>query len=397
MRLAYFHCASGVSGDMCLGALMDAGAPVNALKRELKKLGLKGYSLSLSETMRAGLKASKATVRINKDNTSAKRLKDVMTIINGSSLSPAIKKKGLAVFQRLFEAEALVHGTTPGRAHLHELGAVDAMVDIMGTIICLDLLEIERVACSEVNLGSGSIETSHGILPVPAPATAELLRGRPVYSDGAGELATPTGAALMAAFAHSFGPMPAMSIEVIGTGAGGMDIPTRPNVLRVFIGEAASMEPEGERVTVMETNIDDMSPEIYGYVMERLFEAGAFDVWTTQAAMKKNRPATVLSAICPEQAAPALMEVILTETTTLGLRYYSAGRVTLGRSTRKVKTPYGEITIKDAYMGERLIKSSPEYEDARLAAKKHKVPLRDVMDAAKAISANAGPKRGKKK
>jgi len=397
MRLAYFHCASGISGDMCLGALVDAGAPLNSLRRELNKLGIKGYTLSLSETMRTGLRASRVSVNIGKGSTSAKKLKDVRAIINNSSLSPAIKKKGLAVFQRLFEAEALVHGTTPGRAHLHELGAVDAMVDIMGAIICLDLLGVEQIACSSINLGSGTVETSHGILSVPTPATAELLKGIPVYPDGEGELATPTGAALMTTLAHSFGPMPAMSMEAIGTGAGGRDTPERSNVLRVFLGESALTEHGGGKVTVMEANIDDMSPELYGYVMERLFEAGALDVWTTPVSMKKNRPAAMLSAMCAEQDAPALMEIILSETTTLGLRHYSAGRVTLERSTRKAKTPYGEITIKDAFMGGRLIKSSPEYEDACLLARKHKVPLRDVMDAARLIAARSEPRRGRKK
>lgn len=382
---------------MCLGALVDAGVPLGSLRRELNKLGLKGYTLSISEAMRAGLRASSVAVNISKSSTSAKKLKDVRAIINSSSLSPAIKKKGLAVFQLLFEAEALVHGTTPGRAHLHELGAVDAMVDIMGTIICLDLLGIERIACSGINLGSGSVETSHGILPVPAPATTELLKGIPVYSDGEGELATPTGAALMAGLARSFGPMPAISIDAIGIGAGGRDMPERPNVLRVFVGGSATAEPGGEKVTVIETNIDDMSPELYGYVIERLFEAGALDVWTTPVNMKKNRPATMLSAMCMEQDAPALMEIILTETTTFGLRHYTAGRVTLGRSTRKVKTPYGEITMKDAYMAGQLIKSSPEYEDACLLARKHKVPLSEVMDAARLIAATKGKKHGGEK
>jgi uncharacterized protein (TIGR00299 family) protein len=313
MSAAYFHCFSGISGDMCLGALLDAGASFNSLKKDLGKLGLEGYVLSLSEVRRAGLRASRVTVKIREKTAGAKKLRDVRAIINASSLRPSIKKKGLSVFTRLFESEALAHGTTPGRAHLHELGAVDAMVDIMGTIICLDLLGVKSVACSEINLGSGTVNTAHGTLPVPAPATAELLKGMPVYSDGQGELTTPTGAALISALSESFGPMPAMSIEAIGTGAGSRDVPGRANVLRVLVGEVATGGNTGQSVTVIETNIDDMSPEIYGHVMDLLFEAGALDVWMTPVVMKKSRPATVLSAICDEKDAPALMDIILTD------------------------------------------------------------------------------------
>lgn len=390
MKTAYFQCISGISGDMCLGALLDAGASLISLKRELKKLGVKGYSISRSEVRRAGLRACKVDVIIGKAPSEARRLRDVRALINGSSLGPSIKKKGLTVFQRLFEAEAAVHGTTPGRAHLHELGAVDAMVDIMGTIICLDLLGIQRILCSEINLGSGTVRTSHGTLPVPAPATAELLKGIPVYSEGDCELTTPTGAALMSTLSESFGPLPAMKIETIGTGAGGMEAHERANVLRVFIGEAKVTEPSGETITVIETNIDDMSPELYGHVMEKLFEAGALDVWMTAVYMKKNRPGTSLSAMCSEENAPLLMDIVLTETTTLGLRHYTTGRVTLDRSTRKVNTQYGMVRVKDAYRDGELVKSSPEYEDARRLAKKHKVPLRVVMDAARLIAAKTG-------
>ena len=392
MRTAYFHCFSGISGDMCLGALLDAGVTLPALRRDLKKLGLKGYTLSMDEVQRAGLRASKLSVNIKTSASSARKLKDVSAIINGSDLSGTIKKKGLRVFRRLFDAEARVHGTTVGRVHLHELGAVDAMVDIMGTLICLEMLDIVQVICSPINLGSGTINTSHGTLPVPAPATAELIKGMPVYSEGAGELATPTGVALMAELAGGYGPMPAMSVETTGMGAGDMDPPQRPNILRVLIGHALPKSPAGqEKVTVMETNIDDMSPEVMGYAMERLFEAGALDVWATPATMKKSRPGAVLSAMCEESTAPALMDIILTETTTLGVRHYSASRTTLERRTRKVSTPYGPITIKNAFIGGKLLKSAPEYEDARRAAKKHNVPLRKVMQAA--LSAAAKKKR----
>lgn len=396
MKIAHFHCAAGISGDMCLGALVDSGAPLSALKRELKKLRLKGFAISASEVMRGGLRATKVDVDITQSHTEARKLRQVRAIINASSLSPAIKKKGLAVFQRIFEAEAIAHASTPGRVHLHELGAVDAMVDIMGTIICLDLLQIQRVTCSPINLGSGTVETSHGTLPVPAPATAELLKGAPVYCNGEGELTTPTGAALMAEVSDDYSDLPAMRLLCTGSGAGSMDFPRRPNILRVMIGQGQETTPG--RVIVMETNIDDMNPEIYGHVMDLLLEAGALDVWLTPVIMKKSRPGIVLSLMCEDGAvAETLSEIILTETTTLGLRRYTADRMALRRHTRKVNTPYGPITLKDAYMGTSLARTSVEYEDARAAARKHKVPLREVMRSALASHAAPNPGRGRKK
>lgn len=402
MKIAHFHCASGVSGDMCLGALVDAGASLTALRREIKKLRLRGYTISATEVMRAGLRATKVHVRLTRAAKGAapedaRKLRHVRAMIKASTLAPDIKQKSLAVFQRIFEAEARVHGSTPGKVHLHELGAVDAMVDILGTVICLDLLAIERVTCSPINLGSGTVETSHGSLPVPAPATAELLAGAPVYCEGQGELATPTGAALMTTLASEYSEMPPMRLLCTGTGAGGMDTAGRPNILRTMIGQQ-DQGAASDTVTVIETNIDDMNPEIYGHVMELLFETGALDVWLTPVIMKKSRPGTVLSVMCDEAVAPALSEIILTETTTLGLRLHTASRTALMRQSRKVQTPYGPIRLKDAYVGGQLARTSVEYEDAHAAARRHKVPLREVMHSARLASeAHSGRARRAKK
>ena len=370
---------------MLLGALVDAGMPINRLKKELKKLKLKGYSITLSEVKRKGIRAAKVDVKlIGQAQTPARKLRDVRAIIKNSTLSPEIKKNGLSIFKRIFEAEAHVHGTTAGRVHLHELGAVDAIVDIMGTLICLDHLGVTSIKCSPINLGSGTINTRHGTLPVPAPATAEMLKGIPVYSEGRGELTTPTGAAIISTLCQEFGPMPAMKISSIGTGAGSRqesDMP--PNTLSLYLGRPyqQSNTSDNTTVTVMETNIDDMSPEIYAHVMELLFKAGALDVWLTPIIMKKSRPATTLSALCHEKHVHELGRIILSQSTALGLRIRQEKRTTLKRNVRKVNTPYGSLRVKDAFMDGRLIRSIPEYEDAHEAAIKHNVPIMDVMQA----------------
>ncbi|MDP2276991.1 MAG: nickel pincer cofactor biosynthesis protein LarC, partial [Nitrospirota bacterium] len=303
MKIAYFDCSSGISGDMCLGALIDAGVPITKLENELRKLRVKGYKLKVKRVKRSGFAATKADVIQNSPphpplskggqrGGEAKKWKDIERIIKASSLSESVKQKGLKIFKRLFEAEAKVHGETFNTAHLHELGAVDCIVDIFGTVIGLNLLGIEKVYSSGVNTGSGSVRTKHGILPVPAPATTELLKGIPVYSDGIDyELTTPTGAVILKEISSSFGSIPDMVIEKIGIGAGNKDFKDKPNVLRILIGNppsppftkggvvASGDSPRrgkfsGEKVTVIETTIDDMTPQIYEYVMERLIKAG---------------------------------------------------------------------------------------------------------------------------
>ena len=297
MTLAYFDCFSGISGDMTLGALVDAGVGIDALRAELAKLGLPGYEIKSEKVMRAGLAATKVHVILNEQEQPARHLSDIRRIIEASTLSSSIKQKSIAIFVKLAEAEASVHGTTPDKVHFHEVGAVDAIVDIVGTIIGLDLLGITAVAGSPINVGSGTIKTAHGILPVPAPATVELLKGIPAYGSSIPfELTTPTGAAIISTLSSSFGPMPRMRINRIAHGAGSKDFQGRPNILRLMIGELVAAYEEDTSI-IIETNIDDMNPQIYDHVIDRLMKAGAHDVYLTPIIMKKGRPAILLSAL----------------------------------------------------------------------------------------------------
>ncbi|MDO9289729.1 MAG: LarC family nickel insertion protein, partial [Thermodesulfovibrionales bacterium] len=349
MKTAYFDCSSGISGDMCLGALVDAGVPIKKLEQELRKIPIKGYKLRAKKVKRAGFRATKVDVVLQSEVRSQKpevrRWKDIETIIKKSRLSDNIKQKGLKIFKRLFEAETRVHGERFDNVHLHELGAVDCIVDIMGTLICLDIIGIEKVYASPVNIGGGSVKTEHGTLPVPAPATVEIFRsqspsatrrgeksvsfgdslGREVrsqiYSDGTNfELTTPTGAVIIREIASGFGNMPGMSIEKIGIGAGGRDFKGKANVLRIFVGESRGQRAESreQTITVIETNIDDMNPQVYEYVMERLFKAGALDVFLTQVIMKKGRPGIKLSVLCNDSDKEKMMRIMFEETTTIG-------------------------------------------------------------------------------
>ncbi|MFH1014412.1 MAG: nickel pincer cofactor biosynthesis protein LarC [Nitrospirota bacterium] len=391
MKIAYFDCSSGISGDMCLGALIDAGVPVTKLEDELRKLRVKGYELKVKKVKRSGFTATKADIvivesssRISRDKVqSSKKWKDIERIIKASSLSESVKQKGLKIFKRLFEAETKVHGETFNTAHLHELGAVDCMIDIFGTIIGLKLLGIEKVYSSGVNIGGGSIRTKHGILPVPAPATAELLKDIPVYSDGINyELTTPTGAVILKEISSSFESFPDMVIEKIGIGAGNKDFKDKPNVLRILIGQGKEQgaENRGQKVAVIETTIDNMNPQIYEYVMERLFKAGALDVYLTQLIMKKGRPGIKLTVLCNSKEKENLMKIIFEETTTIGLRFYEAGRQTLKREIKEIDTSLGKVKVKISKLGSRIIKTAPEYEDCKKLAKKRNMPLIEVME-----------------
>lgn len=375
MRTAYFDCFSGISGDMCLGALVSAGVPLGRLKRELGKAPVSGYRLSSRKVRRAGVEALKVDVEITEKVEKNRRYKDISKIVRESRLSPSVKERGLRIFKCLFEAEALVHGGAYTKVHLHELGAVDALVDVLGTLICLEALGIERVVASPLNLGGGTVATSHGELPVPAPATLRLLEGAPVYSSGHPyEFTTPTGAAIIAGVASAFVDMPLMRLEGTGAGAGGRNVRGRPNVLRVLIGETLASEDE---VAVVETNIDDMDPRLYEDVTEKLFRAGALDVFLTNILMKKGRPAVKLTVLCDERIRPRLSEIILLETTTLGVRHFRAGRTVLGRKTGKVETRFGPVRVKVASV-DGAVKAMPEYEDLRRAARRHGVPVSEV-------------------
>jgi uncharacterized protein (TIGR00299 family) protein len=367
LKIAYLDCFSGISGDMCLGALVDAGVPPEKLLRELKKLPVKKYQLRISKVKRAGISATKADVIpksiVNSQKSKVKKWEDIERIIHKSSLSKGIKEKGLRVFRRLFEAEAKIHGEGFRRVHLHELGAVDCLIDIFGTILGFNLLGVEKIYSSPVNLGSGFIKTKHGILPVPAPASAETLKGVPVYStDSNFELTTPTGAALVRELSSEFGDLPFMNIETIGLGAGNRNFKDRPNILRLFVGNPAKSphiplwqrEARGdlkgglvnlsdEIATVIEANIDDMNPQIYEYLMERLFEKGALDVFLTQVIMKKGRPGIKLTVLCKKTEIENMIKIILTETTTIGLRFYDVQRSILQREIKIIDTKFGKV------------------------------------------------------
>ncbi len=390
--IAYFDCFSGISGDMTLGALVDAGVPLTRLRTGLSRLPLRGYQLTEKKVTRAGLRATKVDVIIKQaggPGQGARKWKDIRSIIQTSSLSKPIKQKGLSVFKRLFEAEARVHGSRYDRVHLHELGAIDCIVDIFGSLIGLDILGIHTVHASPVNLGSGSVMTAHGLLPVPAPASAELLKGIPVYSSPvAFELTTPTGAALISSLAAGFGPMPEINISKIGVGAGNKDFREQPNILRIMVGKGAGKTQAGEggiqagdMISVIETNIDDMNPQIYDYLMERLFRAGALDVFLTQIMMKKNRPGITLTVLSDPGKRDEMIDIILRETTSIGLRFYSAGRKVLERTITSKNTKYGTVKVKVSKVGSSQSRMSAEYEDCRKIAKKFDVPLLEVIKA----------------
>ncbi|MFZ6017023.1 MAG: nickel pincer cofactor biosynthesis protein LarC [Nitrospirota bacterium] len=393
MKIAYFDCFSGISGDMCLGALVDAGVSIKKLENELRKIPIKGYKLRTKKVKRAGFRATKADVvqRAKSKEQRAKRWKDVEKLIRTSLLSNDIKQKGLKIFRRLFEAEAKVHNETFNNVHLHEPGSVDCIVDILGTIIGLGILGVEKVYSSPINLGSGFVEAEHGVLPVPAPATAEILKGVPVYStdpefnSGLFELTTPTGAAIVKELSSGFGDIPFMNIEKIGIGAGSRDFKKRPNVLRLFIGGQwpATTDQKDEKVIVIETNIDDMNPQIYEYVMEKLFKAGVLDVYLTQVIMKKGRPGIKLTVLCNEAKSEELIRIILKETTTIGVRFYEVKRRILQREIKTIDTEFGKIKVKLSRLGDKILKMTPEYEDCKKIAKRLNMPLLEVMEKIK--------------
>jgi len=386
-NICYFDCFSGISGDMILGALVDAGVPLQKLEKELSRLPLKGYRLEARKVKRSGFSATKVDVIIKNieqrsQNTDARQWEDIEKIIKTSTFSVNIKKEGLSIFKRLFQAEAKVHGGSFQKVHLHEVGAVDCIIDIFGALVGLDILGIKEVYSSPLNVGSGSVKTAHGLLPVPAPATVELLRGTPLYSSGIQhELTTPTGAVIVSTLARGFTPFPDMEVAAIGIGAGGKNFRTQPNVLRLFVGtgirDAALKSEEG--VTVIETNIDDMNPQVYEYVMERLFKSGALDVFLTNIIMKKGRPGVKLTVLSNEDDKDKLAKIILTETTSIGVRFHIAGRQVLEREIKTVKTRFGDIDLKLSSLEGKVLKAIPEYEDCKKIARKYNIPLLDVI------------------
>ncbi|MEK6744948.1 MAG: nickel pincer cofactor biosynthesis protein LarC [Nitrospirota bacterium] len=396
MTLAYFDCFSGISGDMTLGALVDAGLPIEVLRSELAKLNLPGYTLSSEKVKRSGLSATKVHVILDEKEQPARHLSDIEAIINASSLKTAVKRKSLSIFQRLAEVEAKVHGTTPEKVHFHEVGAVDALVDIVGSVIGLEHLGITEIIGSPLNVGSGTVHTAHGKLPVPAPATAELLRNIPLYSSSITfELTTPTGAAIISTLAASFGPLPQMTICRVAYGAGNKDIPGQPNVLRLMIGEPVSAYEEDTSI-VIESNIDDMNPQIYGHLIDTLMAKGAHDVYLTPIIMKKGRPAVLLSVLTDKAKSAELLDTIFRETTSIGVRIQEVGRKKLSREVRTVETPYGKIRMKISKQGDEIMTVTPEYEDCKRIADERHIPLKNVIEEAKAVFSQSSPRTPRK-
>jgi hypothetical protein len=382
MTLAYFDCFSGISGDMTLGALVDAGVSIDGLRGELAKLDLPGYEIKADKVQRSGIAATKVHVVVDQHNQQTRHLSDILAVIDSSTLSPSIKEKSSRIFKRLADAEAKVHGTTPDKIHFHEIGAVDAIVDIVGAVIGIELLGVSRIAASAINVGSGTVQTSHGLLPVPAPATAELLRGIPVYQSAAAfELATPTGAAIISTLGSSFGPLPPMKVGRIAYGAGDRDVPDRPNVLRLMLGEQAAAYEEDSSVLI-ETNIDDMNPQVYDYLTDKLMQQGAQDAYLTPIIMKKGRPAVLLSVLTDTSRTDRLIDAIFRETTSIGVRVQEVGRKKLSREIREIDTTYGTIRIKISRRGEEILTVTPEYEDCKKIAEEKRVPLKTVIEAA---------------
>jgi len=381
MKVAYLDCFAGISGDMTLGALLDAGVDKDRFQAEIKKLSEVNFDLKIGKVTKNGIEATNVEV-VTPHEHHHRHLKDIVQIIESSDLPDSTKAKAVRTFQVLAEAEGAVHGTSADHVHFHEVGAVDAIVDIVGSCILFEMLGVDRIIASPLPVGHGFVEAAHGRIPLPAPATVEILKGVPVYDAKVeGELVTPTGAAIVRALADGFGAMPTMSVESVGYGAGKTDFPF-PNVLRVMIGESAEEHPANEKVSIVETNIDDMNPEFYDSVFDRLFKAGALDVYTTPILMKKNRPAVLLSAVCPVEKIEHISEVILTETSTFGVRITSAHRRCLDRKWHTVSTKYGDIRIKVGLLGGREIVASPEYEDCRKAADAHGVSVQTVYKEA---------------
>jgi uncharacterized protein (TIGR00299 family) protein len=460
MRIAYFDCFSGASGDMILGALLDAGLKPDLLRRELNKLHLDEFDLRISKTVKSGISATKFEVTLlnggnvgggeaasnpahdhghNHDHdhdhhhdhghdhaggghdhghgqhdhdhetgsghgphahaNGRRGLSDVTAIIDASSLSAKVKEKSRAVFRRLAEAEAKVHACGMDEIHFHEVGAVDAIVDIVGAVIGLEALGIETIRASSLHLGSGFVDCAHGRLPVPPPAVTELIRGVPCYStDVEGELVTPTGAAILSTLTSSFGPFPAMTVERTGYGAGFRDL-ANPNVLRLVIGETAAEKTE-DRIRLIETNIDDMNPQFYDHIMDRLFASGAKDVFLTPIIMKKSRPGLILSVIAAEERTEPIVSVLLRETTTLGVRISDLKkRMVARRDIATVSTAWGDMKVKIRGLSEKEETAAPEYDDCRRVARETGLPIQAVYDEVKRVAekeilkGRSGPRR----
>jgi uncharacterized protein (TIGR00299 family) protein len=414
-RILYFDCFNGASGDMVLGALLDAGLPLEELRRALGSLAIEGASISATRVLRAGVSATKFVAEEHGHNTHThehdhhdhthghahdhehkpspapaavahhhahRSLAEINGLIERSALSPPAQERAKALFHRLGEAEAAIHQIPIEKIHLHEVGALDSIIDIVGAVFALEWFHADRISSSPLNVGSGMVHSAHGHFPVPAPATVKLLGGAPVYSSGVqSELVTPTGALLVTSYATSFGPVPAMTIDRVGYGAGDRDLPNTPNVLRVLIGESTD-QPHTERIVVLQCEIDDMNPQLFGMVMERLYSAGALEVYFASVQMKKNRPGTLLTILARPEQREELSAIVFRETTTIGVRYHEVLRERLEREMVPVNTPLGTVRFKVARLGETIVNAAPEFEDCLRIASERSVPVKDVQAAA---------------
>ena len=377
MKSAYLDAFSGLSGDMMIGALIDAGADPAGLERAVAALGLSGYRIAVGRRDLSGIAAVKFDVAVTEPQPE-RHLGEILAMIERARLAPRAERAAREIFQALAEAEAKVHRTTPDEVHFHEVGAVDSIIDIVGAAWALDQLGVADLIVSPLPAGNGFVRSRHGVIPVPAPATAELLRGLPVHSAaGEGERVTPTGAAIVAALATGVGRPPAMTVTGIGYGAGSKDFPDLPNVLRLFLGERPA-ELARDEVQVIETHLDDMNPEVLGFVLERLLAAGAFDAAFAPLQMKKNRPAVRLTVIAPPERLEALAALILHETTAIGVRHYPVARLKLFRREEERSTSLGPVRVKVLRDGETVVRVVPEYESCRQIAEARQLPLLEV-------------------
>ena len=380
MRIAYFDTFSGISGDMTVGALLALGVSLDALRAELAKLPLSGYQLSQSERVQSGIRATKFEVVVS-EPLGERSFRAIARMLQTSELNPQVKETALRIFTVLAEAEGRVHGVATEAVHFHEVGAVDSIVDIVGAAFGLHTLGIERVYASALPMGKGFVPSRHGILPIPGPATVELLKGWPVrFEDGPAEMVTPTGAAILAAVAQHEA-VPQLDLSAVGYGAGERTLPDRPNLLRVVLGNARET-PREEQLLVLETNIDDLNPELYEHVMECLFAAGARDVFLAPIQMKKNRPGVLLWVLGEIADRDKLSTILFAETSTLGIRSYPVTRAALRRESKEVATPYGNVRVKLAFSPDGRVNVAPEYEDCKHLAREKAVPLKLIYEAA---------------
>lgn len=384
MRLLYFDCPTGISGDMCLASLIDLGVDWKAVLKELKKLPVDRIDVKIGKEIRHSITGTAFRVKIHEAHHH-RTFNDIKGLINKSTLKSEDKKLSIEIFRAIAEAEGKVHGISPGKVHFHEVGAMDSIIDIVGASVAINSLKADKIFCSPLPLGSGWANTMHGRMPLPAPATVEILKGSPVASSTIPfELTTPTGAAIIKTVAAGFSPLPSMSIEKIGYGAGKKDFKEAANLVRVFIGQTAVKEDAGAKELLMlETNIDDMSPQIAGYLIDRLIKEGALDAYITPVQMKKSRPGILLGVLTEPSLKQKLMDVIYSESTSIGIRAYRVERHCLERRFEKVRTKFGAITVKVSFREGRVFNIQPEYEECRAAAEKKGVPLKLVMDEAR--------------